>query len=145
MPHLMENLFPTCVKDYCSYFEINFLDLSLPCIFCRFRCNIVDLAQFYSKQLRLIWRNNIAFACCEKCLKLCAKYEFEQHCVCSVRAEHLHGLIRVPMDQVLLRCTYCFAVLTASEKVDLVAGSRYVWLIRGYWRAMCSKCRQLEN
>nr|AYA93937.1 MAG: E6 protein [Human papillomavirus] len=140
LPHLMENLFPTGLREYCNYFEIEFFDLKLPCIFCRGICNLVDLAQFFEKRLCIVWRRNLAFACCEKCLLLCAKYESEHYCVCSIKAEHLHGLIRQPLQDVVLRCNYCFRLLTSSEKVDLVTADRYCWLVRGHWRAICSGC-----
>nr|AYA93851.1 MAG: E6 protein [Human papillomavirus] len=140
LPVLMENLFPTCLREYCDYFDINFFDLRLLCIFCKQLLDQVDLAKFHKKKLCLVWRGNRAFACCDKCLQLSARYESERHCVCVVKAENLHGLIGVPLQDVLLRCNLCLGVLTTSEKVDLIAGGKLVWLIRGYWRATCSSC-----
>lgn len=140
LSELMENLFPTCLRDYCDYFEINFFDLRLLCIFCKRLLDEVDLARFHKKQLYLVWRGFVAYACCDKCLKLSARYESEKHCVCVVEAENLHGLIGVPVQNVLLRCKQCLGVLTLSEKVDLLTGRKLVWLIRGYWRATCSSC-----
>nr|AYA93944.1 MAG: E6 protein [Human papillomavirus] len=144
LPILMENLFPTCLKEYCEYFGICFFDLNLKCIFCRCTCELVDLALFFQKNLRLVWRTNVPFACCNRCLELCARYESERYSVCSVKAENLHALIHIPLQDVLLRCNYCLGLLTSSEKVDLTTRGRYCWLVRGHWRAICSKCSQKE-
>lgn len=140
LPDLMENLFPTCLKDYCSYFNICFFDLTLHCIFCRQICKLVDLAHFFEKQLKIVWRHNVPYACCNCCLELCARYESERYSVCSVKAENLHALVGIPLQQICLRCNYCLGLLTPSEKVDLIARGRYAWLVRGYWRAICSRC-----
>jgi hypothetical protein len=140
----MENIFPSCLREYCSYFNVNFLDLKLQCIFCRNICDIVDLALFFKKQLRLVWRSQIAYACCNNCIVLSARYESEKYSVCSVKAENLHALIRVPLQDVSLRCNYCIGLLTPSEKVDLITANRYVWLVRGYWRGICSACAAKE-
>nr|AYA93792.1 MAG: E6 protein [Human papillomavirus] len=144
LPDLMENLFPTSLREYCSYFRISFLDLKLHCIFCKGICDLVDLAHFVQKELKVVWRHNTPYACCNNCLKLCARYESEHHAVCSVKAENLHGLIGLSLQEICVRCNYCLGVLTSSEKVDLITSGRYTWLVRGYWRAICSRCSKRE-
>lgn len=137
---LMENPFPTCLRAYCQTFGISFFDLRLLCIFCKKYLTVVDLAQFYKKELCLVWRNHVAFGCCYKCICLSARYESDNHFVCAVKVQNLHDFLNCSLENIHIRCYYCLSVLTLSEKVDLITRGKSACLVRGYWRAPCSEC-----
>ena len=137
---LMENPFPTDLREYCKYFAISLFDLSLQCIFCKCYVDIVDLARFYKKQLHVVWKKNVGYVCCTKCLFTSAKYEAERHFQCAVKVADLPGLLNRPLQEIYMRCYYCLAALDLQEKFDLISRDRYACLIRGYWRGPCRDC-----
>ena len=136
----MENLFPTGLQEYCSYFKIDFFELRLRCIFCKTYVDLIDLAKFHIKNLRLVYRDNVPHACCSKCLFHSARYEAEQHFQCCVRVADLHLLLNTDLPNVYMRCYYCLKLLDLQEKIDLIARLKKACLIRGYWRAPCRNC-----
>ena len=140
----MEPLFPTKLNEYCSYFDISFFDLSLKCIFCKHYLNLVDLAYFYEKGLSLVWRNNICYACCDRCLKCSARYEANRHFQCTFNTATLHAVVEKPLEDIEIRCYYCLCILSLVEKCDLIARGRPTCLVRGYFRAPCKDCIRRE-
>ncbi|ACT76412.1 E6 protein [Human papillomavirus 116] len=140
----MENPFPNDLRSYCNYFGICLFDLRLQCIFCKSILDIVDLAKFHKKELRLVWRCKVAYACCSKCLYASARYENENHFQCAVKASTLHDLLGTPLHQIYMRCNHCLSGLDLQEKFDLVARDCYVILVRGYWRGPCRDCINRE-
>lgn len=140
----METLRPTDLKSYCTIFGIDFFELHLQCIFCNCYLSLVDLADFYTKCLCLVWRIGKAHACCAKCLCLSAKCELERHVQCSAKVVNLHSLTNKPLCELKLRCCQCLALLDLQEKCDLVARGKDAYLVRGNWRAPCRKCIDRE-
>ena len=136
----MENPFPTDLREYCTYCGVCLFDLCLQCIFCKCHVDIVDLAKFYKKKLRVVWKKNVAYVCCTKCLFASAKYEAEQHFQCAVKVCDLHGLLDRPLQDIHMRCYYCLGTLDLQEKVDLISRGKSACLIRGYWRGPCRDC-----
>lgn len=140
----MENLQPTDLRTYCALFGIDFFELQLPCIFCKYVLSFVDLAEFHMKCLCLVWRNNVPFGCCTRCLLLSAKCESERHVQCTAKVENLHNLSNKPLSDIKVRCCVCLTLLDLEEKCDLVARSKVAYLVRGNWRAPCRKCINRE-
>lgn len=136
----MAAVLPTDLKAYCRVFGLDFFELGLRCIFCNCIVGLVDLAKFYKKCLCLVWRNNVAYAGCTKCLCLSAKFEAEKHFQCSAKVESLPHLLNKPLAEICLRCYYCLGLLDLQEKFDLVARGKPACLVRGYWRGPCREC-----
>nr|AEX31150.1 E6 protein [Human papillomavirus] len=140
----MASLYPLDLETYCNVFNISFFELQLKCVFCKCTLNIIDLARFVFKKLCLVWRDNVGYACCNKCLHLSARYESEKYTQCAVEAKNLHALIQTPLQEILLRCMYCLGCLDLQEKIDLISRGKHVLLIRGYWRGCCRECMDKE-
>ena len=140
----MEQIFPTKLNDYCTYFEISFFDLSLKCIFCKHYLTLVDLAKFHEKNFCLVWRKNICYACCDKCVFCSARYEANKHFQCTFNTSTLHAVVQKPLQDIDIRCYYCLRVLSLVEKFDLIAQGKPTCLIRGYFRAPCTECLKKE-
>lgn len=140
----MAALFPVRLDEYCKTFNICFLDLRLRCVFCSHYIDIRELADFYQKQLSLIWRNFQCFACCEQCIFLSARYERDNYFQCTVKPEDLALLVEKPLSEVIIRCYICLDLLDAAEKQDHLARSKRFILIRGHWRGYCRRCMQKE-
>lgn len=136
--------FPTNLAAYCSHFNIPFFDLKLKCIFCKNYVSLKELASFYEKELSLVWKNLICYACCERCLCLTAKYESENYFQCACKVQDLHALIERPLNEVLIRCYYCYDLLDLATKFDLIARDYKACLVRGHWRAPCRSCLRRE-
>lgn len=132
---------PTRLDEYCRVTGITFFDCQLPCLFCKFNLTLQDLANFYTKELCLVWRNNQCFASCAKCLRLCAKFENENYVRCTVKACNLESLLRVPLSNILVRCLYCFKKLDFAEKLDCCNADLPFYLVRHHWRNCCRLCR----
>lgn len=140
----MEELQPRKLDDYCRIFDISLFDLYLKCIFCKRYLTLKDLACFHMKDLSLLWRNNICFACCERCVIASARYEASRHFQCIFQTDHLHVITGVPLQNLDVRCYYCLSVLDTAEKFDLIARNRPTCLVRGYFRAPCRECLRRE-
>lgn len=138
----MEPQFPTDLDSYCTYFKINFFDLILNCIFCKFPLSIVDLASFHNKRLSVIWRNNSPFACCTKCLRLTALYEEQNFFVCTAKSYSLTSLVGKELSDIPVRCIHCYAFLDYTEKLRHLYNNVDFVLIRGGWRGVCRNCVQ---
>lgn len=141
---LMETLFPTSLEAYCEYFNISFFKLNLKCIFCKNYLSPVDLALFHVKQLSLVWKQHVSYACCNRCLLLSAKFESEKYFQCACPVENLHALLEKPLQEIILRCYYCYSLLDLAEKFDLISRSKQACLVRGHWRAPCRNCIKQE-
>lgn len=138
----MADATPTRLDEYCKTYGITFFDLQIPCLFCRFKLQLQDLADFYCKDLSLVWRDSVCFACCCKCLRLCAKFEKENYSRCVVKGCNLEGLVQKPLTEILVRCLFCFRKLDYSEKIDCCIKELPFCLIRHHWRNICRFCRR---
>lgn len=131
---------PTQLDEYCKQLNISFFELKLKCIFCKFTVELNDLADFYCKNLSLIWKDSVCYACCKQCILLSAKYEQENFTTNCVDIEHLSQLVHVPLKDIVVRCVKCYRRLDTIEKIDCKARGEKALLIRGYWRAKCRYC-----
>lgn len=136
--------FPTTLDGYCSHFEIPFFDLKLMCVFCKQYVKLTELASFFEKKLKLVWKDLICYACCESCLWLSAKYESENYLQCTCKVQDLHALLERPLSEIIVRCYFCYDLLDLAAKYDLVARNYVACLVRGHWRAPCRKCIRKE-
>lgn len=139
----MDARFPVNLFDYCSYFEIPFFNLKLKCIFCNFYLSLTDLADFYQKDLCLVWRNKCCFACCAKCLRLSAAYEYNTYFVCCVTGTTLEFLQKKSLNEIIIRCSSCLRKLDYAEKIQHSFNERFC-LVRGHWRGCCRFCSKKE-
>ena len=101
----MAAYYPTCLDEYCAVFGVSFFNLQMKCVFCKHRVSLQGLADFFVKDLSLVWKDNICFACCQQCLKLIAKYESEHFTRCTVRGDVLSYLLNKPISTIIVRCT----------------------------------------
>lgn len=138
---LMEANLPRSLNEYCDYFKINFFDLRLRCIFCLFYTSLTDLADFHTKKLSIVYRNNLPFVCCIKCARHSARIDREKYTLCSVNCSILDAVVGKPLKEIIIRCCTCFALLDDAEKADACAREQAVLLIRGNWRTECRNCK----
>lgn len=139
----MDARFPVILSDYCSYFDIPFFNLKLKCLFCKFYLSLIDLADFYEKDLRLVWRDKCCFACCPKCLRLSAAYEYNHYFVCSVTGTTLEFMQKKSLKEITIRCLSCLRKLSYTEKIQHSQQERFC-LVRGHWRGWCRFCSKKE-
>ena len=137
---LMEPSYPTRLDDYCKYFHLSIFDVSLQCIFCSFILDTQQLADFYRKDLSLVWRNGLCFACCRQCCRLSARFEFEQYFRCSVSALMIQDVLGKPLKDIIIRCYGCMALLDLVEKYDTVCRNEQFYLVRNGWKGLCREC-----
>lgn len=141
---LMDQQFPTSLDVYCETFGISFFCLKLKCIFCGKWVSLTELAEFFEKHLSLVWKNNVCHACCLKCLCLSARYETEHYFQCACEVENLSALLNKSLDEIIIRCYFCLALLDLPTKCDLIARKKPACLVRGHWRAPCRQCLNRE-
>lgn len=131
---------PARLDDFCTKYSVSIFSVSLPCIFCRFICDLQDIAAFHIKKLSIVWRGGKPYICCRKCANLSAKFEYEQYCVCIVKAISIECLLQKSLYDITVRCLCCYKLLDTAEKVDCCASDEYFALVRGSWRAPCRDC-----
>lgn len=137
----MENLlYPVCLDEYCNYFGIAFYDLSLPCIFCRRTLSTLELISFNAKRLSLVWRNEKCYAACIACIKKTADIEKNRYFQCVVPGEFIEHVSQTRLQELNVRCIECMALLTPSEKIDIIACGGDFFLVRGHWKGYCCNC-----
>nr|AYA94808.1 MAG: E6 protein [Human papillomavirus] len=141
----METSLPSNLVDLCSKLQTTFFDLTLKCIFCRFKLSFLDLAGFHQKRLCVIWRENEPFGCCCKCLRLTAAFERENYSCCSVTGPGICSLLNKPLTDITVRCIYCFALLDVIEKFEHYYCEKKFFLVRGHWRGCCRNCYSYEG
>lgn len=140
----MAALHPTRLDEYCTANGITFFDLQIPCIFCKFLVTLQGLADFFTKELSLVWKDNDCYACCPPCLRLTAKYEQENYFQCAVKCCMLETLVNQPLSELLVRCIVCFKKLDYSEKIYCCLQNWDFYLIRCRWKNYCRFCRSLR-
>lgn len=131
---------PKRLDAYCAETGISFFELQLQCAFCYFKLTLQELAEFYDKNLFLLYRNGCPYAACRNCLLLSAKTEFEKHCRCSFAADNIADILGQPLSEILIRCQLCYKQLDLAEKVDLGAACERVYLVRHHLRGLCRNC-----
>ena len=141
----MAELFPIRLDNYCRTFHISFFDLKLQCLFCKSYLSVLDLAGFYHKDLCLVWRQRICYACCCPCLRLLAKYERENYCICECSGTTLECLVNKSLQDIIIRCVYCLQKLDYAEKVFCDRNCIRFSLVRGHWRGYCRKCVKSDD
>lgn len=141
----MANLLPSRLDEFCEVYRVSFFNLRLPCIFCKFLCTLEDLALFYTKNLSVVYRDRVPFACCDKCLKHTALYERIKYSQCAVKCSVIDVVAGKPLSDLLIRCMFCFALLDVAEKQNCLSRDEDFVLIRGYWRGRCRNCKLIEN
>ena len=133
-------LYPICLEEYCSYFNVAFDTLTLPCIFCRGTVWATELEVFQRRRLSLVWRGNNCYAACLRCINRTAAYERFKYFQWSVKAEYIEYFSQTPLDSLIVRCLFCMALLTNEEKVDIIASGSTFQLVRGHWKGVCREC-----
>ena len=141
----MESNTPYNIEDYCRVFHISFFNVRLQCLFCKFNVSTVDLAGFHCKNLRLVWRGSSCFACCEKCLRLLAKHEYEHYCICVCKGTTLEFLCKKDLFQIIVRCVECLKLLDLSEKISCERKGFPFCLVRTHWRNYCRSCIKKDD
>lgn len=136
----MEPSQPTRLDEYCKLHCIDFFNLRLHCIFCKFICTLEDLAAFYQKNLSLVYRLGIPHACCSKCLRHSAEYERYKFFQCAVNYSVIDVIAGKSLNDLIVRCLYCLALLDYAEKYDCLSRGEQVVLVRGHWRSCCRNC-----
>lgn len=136
----MEIAEPTRLDEFCKLHNIDFFNLRMPCIFCKFLCTLEDLASFHQKNLSVVYRLGTPHACCKKCLLHSAKYERHRFFQCTVKCSIIDVVAGKPLDELLVRCLHCFALLDHAEKYDCLSRDEQVVLVRGHWRLCCRNC-----
>nr|AYD41502.1 MAG: E6 protein [Human papillomavirus] len=140
----MAALHPTRLDEYCKLNDVSFFNLEIPCVFCNFNLTLQGLADFHQKDLCLIWKHNKCFACCPPCLRLTAKYEFENYFQCAVKCCMLESLVKIPLSELTVRCLFCFKKLSYEEKIYCCLQNLDFCLIRCHWKNLCRFCRSLQ-
>lgn len=136
----METTGPTRLDEFCKVFGIDFFDLQLSCIFCKFVCNLEDLAAFHKKNLSIVYRYTVPFACCLKCLKHTALYERQRFSLCSVKPSVIDVLTGKSFFDLPIRCLFCLSLLDPIERKEACLRNDDVILVRGHWRCICRVC-----
>lgn len=131
---------PKTLQQYCDTFKSNFFDLHLPCIFCSCILTTQDLASFADKNLSLVLRGSQYYACCSICCCVSARFEFDKHCQCSIRAVDIEEISGQHLHALLVRCYNCLKKLDIAEKYDLVCKDELFYLVRSQWKGLCRKC-----
>ena len=131
---------PKSLEEYCKYSDCSFFSLHVPCIFCSSILTPQDLASFAIKNLSLVFRDSNYFACCTICCCLSARYEFEKHCQCSVRALNIEEVSGKRLHVLLVRCHNCLKQLDIAEKYDTICRDGFFYLVRSQWKALCRDC-----
>lgn len=137
----MAALHPSKLDEYCLQKGISFFDLQIPCIFCKFPVSLQGLADFHYKDLCLVWKGDICYACCPPCLKLSANFEKENYCQCCVKWYMLESLVNTPLSEIIVRCIDCFKKLDYSEKIYCCQQNFDFFLVRCHWKNYCRICR----
>nr|AYA93771.1 MAG: E6 protein [Human papillomavirus] len=141
----MEHMLPYNLEEYCRVFEISFFNVHMKCLFCKFDVSTLDLAGFYCKQLRLVWRDAQCFACCLKCLRVLAKHEFENYCICVCKGSTLEFLTKKGLAFVIVRCIDCLTLLDYAEKLECDRRGLPFCLVRTHWRNLCRNCMKKDD
>lgn len=137
---LMADDRPKTLEQYCAYFNTSFFDLHIPCIFCSCVLTSQDLASFTLKTLNLVFRDPDYYACCANCCCLSARFEFEKHCKCAVRAVNIEAVSGKHLHELSVRCHNCLHLLDIAEKYDKVCRDEFFYFVRNQWRALCRNC-----
>nr|AYA94734.1 MAG: E6 protein [Human papillomavirus] len=140
LPNSMDSSQPTSLDDYCRHFNCSFFDLRIRCIFCRHFLDLIQLADFHSKTLSLVWRGCECFACCTNCARLSAKFEFESYYRCSIPAVIIEDIVKQKLHQLIVRCYLCLRLLDTVEKYDSVCRGDSFHLVRQGWKGICRIC-----
>lgn len=139
----MENLlYPICVEEYCSYFDVQFDELALPCIFCRIPVCSDELTTFQCRKLSLVWRKGDCYAACLACIADVAKYERDRYFQCTINGLYIEYFAQKPLQDLIVRCLYCMALITNEEKIDTIGSGCNFYLVRGNWKGVCRSCIQ---
>lgn len=141
---LMAALHPTRLDEYCKLYNLSFFDLDIKCIFCKFKVSLQHLADFYCKDLSLVWKNNECFACCSPCLRLTARHEKENYFQCSVKGCMIESFLNTPLSKIVVRCIECYKKLDYMEKIQCCVQETDFCLIRCHWKNYCRFCKLLK-
>lgn len=131
---------PKRLDAFCAETGLSFFELQLKCAFCNFTLTFQELAEFYDKNLFLLYRNGFPYAACRNCLLISAKNEFEKFCRCSFAADSIADILQQPLSEIIIRCQKCYRQLDLAEKVDLGAACERVYLVRHHYRGLCRNC-----
>lgn len=130
--------------DYCTVNNVTLDCLCIPCVFCNNNLSFQDKCSFVVKNLRIVFRANIAFACCGSCLKNVAYYELCKYYRCSADGSNLDVLSGKCLKELVVRCLSCMKELEYIEKLEHSAKGELFHLVRHFWRGVCRHCRVPE-
>lgn len=135
---------PGRIVDLTAQLQIPIGDILLPCNFCGKFLTFLELLEFDYKNLRLIWKDNLAFGCCTVCAFTTAIYELRTYHQETVTGIELEGRAQAPIGDIIVRCLFCLKQLDLLEKLDICARQQHFHRVRNHWKGLCRHCRTIE-
>lgn len=131
------------VQDLRNHLGIPTEDVLLACNFCKRFLTFVELLDFDTKTLNLIWKEGHAYGCCHSCAKAVAKIEFDYFYEKTVVGREIETECRSLLCCIVVRCQFCLRLLDLLEKLNICGYQENFYKVRGGWKGVCRYCREI--
>ncbi|ANZ90231.1 E6 protein [Bos taurus papillomavirus 16] len=132
---------PETIPGLLNFFNLEYHDLYLTCIFCNNLLTLDDCWHFEHASLSVIWRQGWPYGCCVGCCIQSAYLECLTFYEYSAEAEEVCDECESTLLELGVRCYGCFAYLTFTEKLEQQWNGELFHKVRGRWKGLCQHCR----
>jgi hypothetical protein len=133
--------YPESVAGLAVLLDIPIEDLLIPCNFCGNFLSFLELNEFDAKNLTLIWKEHLVFACCRCCCTASGFFEFQNFYEGSVIGRDIETVEHKSIFDITVRCHQCLRLLDLIDKLDICGRSQHFHKVRGAWRGRCKYCK----
>ncbi|AHJ81402.1 putative E6 oncogenic protein [Rhinolophus ferrumequinum papillomavirus 1] len=116
-------------------------EFPIACFYCANWLTQHENILYEHASLLIVWKNDVPFACCQRCIKTCAKIDFLMFYGRAVPYQQFGEISSLEWDEAILRCVSCLRKLNEYEKDDIASRNGTVYLIKDSFRAPCCLCR----
>ncbi|ACU27450.1 E6 [Canis familiaris papillomavirus 5] len=124
---------------------VPFCHLHVPCVFCGIPLDYEDRVAFDYKAFQVTWKNGQPHGFCTRCSRNLAQHEVGFFTQEELTYKEFVQRLGAGFYYVPVRCTICYGLVTATQKIEALYRRQTFKKVRGRWRTPCNNCAQSDN
>ncbi|AFR33943.1 E6 [Miniopterus schreibersii papillomavirus 1] len=136
---------PKTIPSLAALSNCSIPELEISCTFCGKDLKALEKILFHRYELCLKWTNGRALASCRRCLRISGRLEFTNYFQRNILAAEVRASTGASLRFQQIRCRGCLKPLSRQEKQRLERRREFFYVVRGYYRSLCTFCKLYYN
>lgn len=132
---------PRTLHELCEAYNTSMHNIQVLCVYCKKELCRADVYNVAFTEIRIVYRDNMPYAVCKKCLMFYSRIREYRRYSRSVYGATLEAITNKSLYELLIRCHRCQRPLGPEEKQKVVDDKKRFHEIAGRWTGQCANCR----